>query len=97
MSTHTPPVSTKPVRVEIDESKFWTLAREHPVHMNVSVLKALRDAGVPVEGGIELRGVKHGRLTMFNESRQGKRFNVYEWAPGNDSQAPKWEDEDDEL
>lgn len=70
---------TKPIRVEIDYDKFWSLAKRQPVHMNVSVLKALRDAGIPADGGIELRGVERGKLTMWNERRDGKRFCVYEW------------------
>lgn len=88
-------------RVEIPHDKFWTAAKGQPVHMNISVFKALRDAGIPVDGGIDMRGVEHGRLVCFN--RQDKtlgRVCVYEWAPGADS--PKavvgpFNDEDDEL
>lgn len=72
-------MSIKPIRVEIDHSKFWQLANGHPVHMNISVFKALRDAGVPVDGGLDLRGVTSGKLTMWNEYHAGKRFCVYEW------------------
>ena len=88
------------IRVEIDKVKFWMLAKGHPVHMNVSVLKALRDAGIPVDGGIELRGVQHGRLVCFNELRDGKDFAIYEWTRGPDSaatQAAAAIDSDDEL
>lgn len=84
------PVATRPVRVEIDDAKFWKLARMQPVHMNISVLEELRKNGIPVDGGVEFRAVKHGSLTMHNEQVDGKRICVYEWAPGRDS-------EDDEL
>lgn len=70
---------SKPIRVEIDYDKFWQLAKGQPVHMNVSVLKTLREAGIPVDGPIELRGVVKGKLTMWNERINGKRFCVYEW------------------
>lgn len=88
------------IRVEIDQAKFWTMALGHPVHMNVSVFKALRDAGIPVDGGIELRGVLHGRLVCFIEHRDGKDFSIYEWTRGPDSaaaQAAATIDSDDEL
>ena len=81
---------TTPIRVEIDHAHFWSLAKGHPIHMNVSVLKTLRDAGIPVDGGIEFRAVHHGRLTMWNERRNLKRYVIYEWVPGPDS-------EDEEL
>lgn len=76
---------TNTIRVEIDHAAFWTLASGHPIHMNVSVFKKLRDAGIPVDGGLDLRGVLHGRLVCFNEYRDGKRYCVYEWTPGPDS------------
>ncbi len=88
------------IRVEIDRSKLWTLAQGHPTHINVSVLKTLRDAGIPVDGGIELRGVLHGRLVCFNEVRDGREYRVYEWTRGPDSaafQAAAAIDEDEEL
>lgn len=85
---------TKPIRVEIDHGFFWKLLGGQPIHMNVSVFKKLRDAGIPVDGGIELRGVTHGSLKMWNENRDGKRFCIYEWTPGNDSVSSSWEDED---
>lgn len=83
-------MSLKPIRVEIDEAQFWRLSKMHPVTMNIRVIDALRNAGIPVDGGIEFRGVKHGRVTMFNEHRDGKHLHVYEWEPMQDS-------EDDEL
>ncbi len=77
-----PPTPTGPVRVEIPYKKFWSLARMQPVHMNISVFKALRDAGIPVDGGIELRGVTHGRLACWNDQDlDGDRICVYEWTP----------------
>lgn len=85
------------VRVEIDQDKFWQIGQ--PVHQHVYVGKTLRDAGIPVVGGLEIQGVEHGRLTHFNED--GKR--VYEWTPGPDSAKVKkpvvqsFDDEDDEL
>lgn len=89
------------IRVEIDRSKLWTLAQGHPVHINVSVFKTLRDAGIPVDGGIELRGVMHGRLVCFNELRDGKQYYVYEWTRGPESAAfqaaAAIDSEDDEL
>lgn len=84
------------IRVAIDHAKFWRLAGEQPIHMNVSVFNELRKNGIPVDGGIEMRGVLNGRLVMFNERRDGKRFCVYEWTPGPDSR-PFDDDEDDEL
>ena len=51
------------IRVEIPYSKFWDMAKHQPVHMNISVFKTLRNAGIPVDGGIDMRGVTHGRLT----------------------------------
>ena len=85
-------VAVKPIKVRIDHSKFWTVASGHPVHMNVSVLKTLRDAGIPVEGGIEFRGVTNGSIRMWNEVENGKRFCCYEWTPGPDTRI-----EEDEL
>ena len=88
---------TKPIRVEIEQDKFWAIGQ--PVHQHVYVGKTLRDAGIPVVGGLEMQGVEHGRMTYFNEG--GKR--VYEWTPGPDSAKAKksvvtsFDDEDDEL
>jgi len=73
------------IRVVIPFSRFWDISKHQPVHMNISVFKTLRDAGIPVDGGIDLRGVTHGRLVCFNEIDGGERFCVYEWTPGADS------------
>lgn len=67
------------IRVEIDHGKFWKLG--NPVHFHVYVGDTLRKAGIPVEGGLEMQGVARGRLTMWNETRKGKRICVYEWEP----------------
>lgn len=86
---------SKPIKVEIDHSKFWNLFNGQPIHMNVSVFKTLRDAGIPVDGGIEFRGVTNGSIRMWNETRAGKRFCIYEWIPGEDTPVGSdWEDED---
>lgn len=85
------------IRVEISQEAFWRIGQ--PVHQHIYVGKTLRDAGIPVVGGLEMQGVEHGRLTYFNES--GKR--VYEWAPGPDSVRAKkpvvrsFDDDEDEL
>lgn len=71
--------SNKIIRVEIDHAKFWTIG--HPVHWHVYVGKTLRDAGIPVEGGLEWQGITHGRLTFSNIRSSGKRICVYEWEP----------------
>lgn len=94
IATH--PVSKVHVRVEINEKDFWRLYKMpmHPINHNIAVLNELRKAGIPVDGGVELRGVLHGRMTMFNERREGSLLHVYEWAPGADS---KQIEEDDEL
>jgi len=73
------------IRVEIAFSQFWDIAKHQPVHMNVSVIKRLKDYGLPVDGDIGLRGVTHGRLVCFDEIMDGDRFCVYEWTPGADS------------
>ena len=57
-------MSPAPTVVAIDDERFWSLAKGHPVHHHVSVLKALRDAGVPVLEGLEFRGVESGSLRM---------------------------------
>lgn len=80
-----------PIRVAIDHDRFWQLAKGHPVHHNVSVFNALRAEGIPVEGGLEFRGVLHGRISMWNEMRDGRRFCIYEWTPGDDSPEPEEE------
>ena len=86
---------TKPIKVEIDHGKFWNLFGGQPIHMNVSVFKTLREAGIPVDGGIEFRGVTNGSIRMWNETRAGKRFCIYEWTPGEDTPVGSdWEDED---
>lgn len=82
-----------PIRVEIDHSKFWTLAGGQPIHMNVSVFAELRKHGIPVEGGVEFRGVTAGRISMWNEMRSGKRFCIYEWTPPSKS----FDDDEDDL
>jgi hypothetical protein len=74
-------MTTEVIRVEIPHKKFWDLAKHHDVHMNVSVFKTLREAGIPVDHGLELRGVTSGRLTMYNEINSGERMCVYEWQP----------------
>ena len=76
----------KVVRVEIDSTKFWKIG--NPVLINVSVFKTLRDAGIPVDGAIELRGVLHGRLAMWRECREAGEMLIYEWQPGADSPKP---------
>lgn len=73
------------IKVEIDHARYWSLAAGHPVHYGVSVMKTLRGAGVPVEGGLEFQGVGSGRLSMWNEVRDGVRFCVFEWEPGDES------------
>jgi hypothetical protein len=89
------------IRVEIPYSKFWDMAKHQPVHMNISVFKALRNAGIPVDGGIDMRGVTHGRLTCFNEMHPEKgRVCVYEWDKGTDTPDHKpapYVDDEDEL
>lgn len=82
-----------PIQVEIDHSKFWTLAGGQPIHMNVSVFAELRKHGIPVEGGVEFRAVTAGRICMWNEMRSGKRFCIYEWTPPTKS----FDDDEDEL
>ena len=61
----------------------------------------LHDAGIPVDGGIDMRGVTHGRLTCFNETHPEKgRVCVYEWEKGGDTPAHKpapYTDDEDEL
>ena len=89
------------IRVEIPYNKFWDLSKHHPVHMNISVFKTLRNAGIPVDGGIDMRGVTHGRLTCYNvqDKKQG-RICVYEWEKGADAPPARvaaYVDEDDEL
>ncbi len=79
-------------KVEIDHSKFWKLAGQHPIHMHVAVGAELRKHGIPIEGGIEFQGIKHGRISMWNEYRNGKRWCCYEWTP-----SATGEDEGDEL
>ena len=79
-------MSPAPTVVAIDDARFWSLAKGHPVHHHVSVVKALRDAGVPVLEGLEFRGVESGKLTMWNERREGKLMRMFEWTPGDDSE-----------
>ncbi len=89
------------IRVEIPYSKFWDLSKHQPVHMNISVFKTLRDAGIPVDGGIDMRGVTHGRLTCYNvQDKEQGRVCVYEWEKGSDAPPARvaaYVDEDDEL
>lgn len=73
------------IRVEIDHEKLVQLSKGHATWANIRVIDQLKKAGIPVDGGIDLRGVTHGRLVMFNETRNGKRFCVYEWDRGTDS------------
>jgi hypothetical protein len=84
------------IRVTIDMERFWRIGQ--PVHQHVYVGTTLKNAGVPVVGGLEIQGVEHGRLLHYNEVVDGKKFRVYEWTPGPDSRkAPLYTDEDDEL
>lgn len=83
-------MSTNPITVRIHHNRFWTLAGGQPVHMNISVLKALRDAGIPAEGGVEFRAVTSGRIEMWNETDEDDdRVCVYKWTPDQ----PKEEDD----
>ena len=70
------------MRVDIDDERFWSLAKGHPVHHHVSVVKALRAEGIPVMEGLEFRGVESGVLRMWNERREGRLFRCFEWEPG---------------
>jgi hypothetical protein len=75
-------INAPTVVVRIPHDKFYNLAKGHPIHHNISVIKELRDKGVPVDGGLELRGVTAGRLSMWNEYERGVgRVCVYEWTP----------------
>ena len=80
---------------------YMDMSKHQPVHMNISVFKTLRNAGIPVDGGIDMRGVTHGRLTCFNETHPEKgRVCVYEWEKGGDTPAHKpapYTDDEDEL
>lgn len=70
------------MRVDIDNERFWSLAKGHPVHHHVSVVRALRAEGIPVLEGLEFRGVESGVLRMWNERREGRLFRCFEWTPG---------------
>lgn len=68
------------VRIPYDKT-FYTSDALNPIHGNIAIIRKLRNEGIPVDGGIEIRGVTSGRLTMWNEHRDGQRFLIYEWSP----------------
>lgn len=69
---------TRTITVKIDYAKTL-LVITNPIFANISVIRELRNHGIPVDGGIEIRGVTSGRLAMWNEYVDGRRFLVYEW------------------
>lgn len=70
---------TTAITVSFDKKELHNL--EHDVHANNHVIKKLKARGIPVVGGIWLRGVERGHLEMFNEGDKA----VYRWTPGEDS------------
>ena len=83
------------IRVDIEYERVVQIAKGHGTWTNIHVIAQLKKAGIPVDGGVDLRGVLHGRLTMFNEYRAGKRFCVYEWVEGPDSHNAAFNDDDE--
>ena len=49
------------------------LANCHPKMLEVFVLSKLRDAGVPVKGILVWKGIKHGKLTWWDDPMADKR------------------------
>lgn len=85
------------IRVEVDVDKLIDISRGHAVWTNVNLLTMLEKEGIPVDGGIQLRGVKHGTLLMRNEIIRGRKHYVFEWTPGSDSVAATPFTDDDEI
>jgi hypothetical protein len=65
------------IRVAIDHA--WLTRHKNDVAANIAILLKLREAGVPVEGDIAIRGVRLGRLAMTSKDFFGEV--VFEWRP----------------
>jgi hypothetical protein len=72
--------------VRIPHDQWVQYANE--LSCNMSALAVFRKHGIPVLGGLSIRGVEHGRLTM---ERIGDEH-VFTWEPG--KKAPQRKEEE---
>lgn len=69
------------IRVSIQKNRLDRMG--HETLVGGRVMKAARDAGIPVEGVFALRGVSHGQLIYHNEDGLDGAEHVVTWREDN--------------
>lgn len=69
------------VEVRIDRDLFRTRFQENDVLLGIYTLEQLRDAGIPAEGVLFVRGVSSGRLEIEAEDELVGDQWIYRWHP----------------
>lgn len=69
------------IEVRIDRDLYRTRFKESDVLVGVHTLNQLREAGVPVEGVLFVRGVSSGRLEIEPEDDLVGNDMIYRWYP----------------
>lgn len=69
------------IEVRIDRDLYRTRFNENDVLLGIHTLEQLREAGIPVEGILFVRGVSSGRLEIEPEDELIGNDWVYRWYP----------------
>jgi hypothetical protein len=69
------------IEVRIDRDLYRTRFNENDVLLGIYTLEQLREAGIPVEGVLFVRGVSRGRLVIEAEDDLVGNEWIYRWVP----------------
>lgn len=69
------------IEVHIDRNLYRTRFQENDVLLGIHTLDMLREAGIPVEGVLFVRGVSSGRLTVEPEDELVGDCMIWRWVP----------------
>jgi hypothetical protein len=69
------------VEVHIDRDLYRTRFNENDVLLGIHTLERLREAGIPAEGVLFVRGVSSGRLEVEAEDDLVGNNWIYRWYP----------------
>jgi hypothetical protein len=69
------------IEVRIDRDLYRTRFNENDVPLGIYTLEQLREAGIPVEGVLFVRGVSRGRLVIEAEDDLVGNEWLFRWFP----------------
>jgi hypothetical protein len=69
------------IEVRIDRDLFRSRFGENDVLLGVHTLDKLREAGIPAEGILFVRGVSSGRLEIEPDDELVSTDMIYRWVP----------------